>query len=154
MVQVVNKSQQVVTAGLSPRAEYSRIVGAYAAAPGIELEGYGHTGSLGNTVRLLTIKVWFTQKLAGDADWIDFWIKYGSERKVNVKNIPDWDNVIDIIGFGGVPGRFRKYETSRMYTWSINRLFKGKSIRFGIWFEAAGAKDIIEMYATFEISEG
>ncbi len=87
MVTVVNRSQQVVAAGLQPRSAYSRVMALHAdVADGVGNETYEYTDTFGQVLRLLRFDVWlFNTDLTSV---IDGWFTVMTGQEVLYRTVP------------------------------------------------------------------
>lgn len=136
------------------REPSSRVASALATVKAPAVTGFGYTIPLGNRLRLKKIRVWFLPVWTGGGDWVDFWIRFGQGTPTTYVAMSDWENVIPLHLVGSPPQSYREFQTGRIYEWTMNRLFVGEAIRFGIQLTTAGLITYEEMYATFEIAEG
>jgi len=153
MAQVINRSQQVVTAGLRPKAVYSRVVSCVAFVPTGPGAVYSHTPKLGNNVWLYKVRVWGAPKTANMANQTLFRVLSGTEPVANAAEILEWENILPLVSPGFANEVWTSYDGSGVFEWTMNRFFTGQGRMFGFWAER-GPNGIDELYASFEISEG
>lgn len=154
MAEIIGGDQPLRRAVMSPASDLTRIAGALAIVKAPAVRAFGYTGSLGNTLLLKKIRVWFVPVWPASIDWIDFWIRFGIGTPATYGEISNWENILPINWLGSGPLGYRELATGRVFEWTMNRRFTAESIRFGIQIEAAPSITYEEMYITFEISEG
>jgi len=152
MVQVVNKSQQVVTAGLQPASAYSRIMVVHAAAAGGGVYGYGVSQGLGQNFWLTKVDVTVQISLGGIFDRSHFSIHRGSVEPTRYQDVRDWDHLIDFGTYAGFRG-MAVYGPWRQFSWNLSRRFTGETNRMAVLFYNAGVGTGI-VHVFFTISEG
>ena len=154
MAFILNASQAIKRKAITAIPDYSRMVAAYATCGGAVFVAYGYTITLGQKLWLKQVQVWFTFENETVADWIDFWVRVGRSPVSNRQDVQNWEDVINFVGANNVPGRIRENDLTRQYCWKMCKYYEGYPLSFGIMVETAGEIETLEMYATFEISEG
>lgn len=153
MVQVVNRSQQVVTAGLNPRSAYSRVVSCVAFVPTGPGAVYSHTPKTGNNIWLYKIRVWGAPHTPNMANQTLFRVMSGIEPVSNAAEILRWENIMPLVSPGFRNEPWTSYDGSGVFEWTMARYFSGSGRMFGFWAER-GMAGTDELFASFEISEG
>jgi len=153
MVEVVNRSQQVITAALTPKAAYTRVVSCVQFCPTGPGAVYSHTPKLGNNLWLYKVKVWGAPKPINMANQTLFRIMAGKTQVTSAADILLWENIMTLVSPGFTDEPWTLYDGSGTFEWSMKRHFEGTGIMLGFWAER-GPVGIDELYASFEISEG
>lgn len=152
MATVVNKSQQVVTAGLKPAAEYSRVIAVYAAAGAGGVWGFGYSPSFGKESRLLKIDVTVQIEPNGELQRSWFSIHRGSGIPAQRQDVQAWDRLIDFGVYGGTHG-MPVIGPWRQFSWDLTRIFSGEANRFGVLFWNGSSNNGV-VHVFFKMSEG
>lgn len=153
-MQVVNKSQQVVTAGLKPDPAYSRQIALELHVPGaIGGEDYCFTPTLGNSLVLYGIDLWFRCGTRPGEFGGYIYLMFGSGEPQTAGEIATrWTSIIPL-HCGIKPGfRILLCEQDAFHI-SMKKKFVADELRFGVTMENL---TLLAWEATvlFEISEG
>jgi len=152
MVQVVNRSQQVVTAGLATASAYSRVIVVRASAAGGGVWGFGYSPSFGKETRLLRIDACVQIDPAGAVERSHFSIHRGSGKPSNRQNVETWDRIIDFGTYAGVHGMC-VWGPFRQFSWELTRRFTAEANRFGVlFFNSSTNTGVVHVF--FKMSEG
>lgn len=151
-MQVVNRSQQVYTAGLNPMANYSRVIAVHAAAAGGGVHGFGYSQTLAKDLWLLRIDVTVQVGLGGDFQRTHFSLHRGGVIPARYQDIMDWDHLIDFGTYAGFHGMV-VYGAWRQFTFHLSRKFMGEANRMGVLMFNAGVGAGV-VHAFFTVSEG
>lgn len=154
MSYIVNTRQQVRVAGLHPESEYSRVVSALAVVKAPMVRDRGYTAALGNNLRLKQIRCWFVPEWTSATAWIDFMFRWGQGTPATYADMSTWEDLMPINWLGSPTAGWRRCLFPNMLVWDMNKLFTGKAIRFGIQLEVSPEVTYVEMYTSFQISEG
>lgn len=154
MSKVVNRSQQLRVAGMNPESEYSRVVSALAVVKAPAVNAIGYTAALGNRLRLKQIRCWFVPEWTTATAWHDFMFRKGQQLPTTYAQMTAWDDIMPINWLGSPRAMWRRCMFPNMLVWDMNRLFVGEAIRFGIQVEVSPEVTYLEMYTSFQISEG
>lgn len=154
MAKIVSKNQSIVTGVTVPRSAYSRVVGVWCQVKGVATIGWGYTPSLGQNLRLLGVKIYFSPEQDQAGQQINYGVFVGHSKPSNAADILGWDPVIPIYMPDGRATIFTQTQESETMTFEMNQLFKGEEIRFGTWINGSGVVAICEMYTFFHIMEG
>jgi len=153
MVQVVNKSQQVVTAGLNPKASYSRLIQADVIAVEAEPAAYAFTPVVGQNVWCKQIWIQHMPRALDVGNYTIVKVLTGSGRPGNIGDIENWEIILTGLAIEGIPCGMRIWDGLNNLHWSFEKLFTGAARRFGIIANRQGVgNDLVQVQ--FEISEG
>jgi len=154
VAKLVSTNQRIATGVMNPTSVYSRVVScaAYIKAP--STQGYGFTASVGNVVWLHSIRVWMNPYEWAATDWCQFKILQGSSKPGSYAEILNWENILPILYQGNQWGWWVRYKTFALYEWTMQQLFTGKEIKFGVAVEVSPAVNVMWLLVSFEISEG
>jgi len=154
MVKVVNKSQQVVTAGLKPAPAYSRIIVVHAAAAGGGVYGFGVSPSFGTLTRLLRVDVCVQLEPEADVPLYrsHFSLHRGTGDAPTRQIVQSWDRLIDFGTYAGFHGMV-VYGPWRQFSWDLTKRFETEANRFGlVFFNASTVVGVC--HAFYKMSEG
>lgn len=154
MVQVVNKSQQVATAGLNPKAEYSRVVSINVEVPDNNEWQFGVTPVLAQRFWLLEVQIWAFPKAVVAAQATVFEILTGTSEPKSAEALLNWDNILPIYGKGGVVGPWSMDDNRDYMSWTMEMLFQNMVRRFGVRAKRPVGFGQDGLYVSFKISEG
>lgn len=149
---VVNKNQQVITAGLKPASDYSRVI---VVSADVNLGGgwgYGYSPVFGKNTRLLEVQVDVILEPGGANTQAFFRIFQGVGVPQRYQDVTDWNKIIDFGRYGDYEGMV-SYGDWRHFSWSMNKLYSTEANRFGLVLQS-NATNAIDAYAFFKISEG
>lgn len=129
---IINRSQQIVTAGVYPRSVYSRMLLFRMTVPAIApfMDG-GVTPVVGQRVWILGIDIWIYPMAAAGWLGIESSFMYGTQQETNLTVIrTQWESLMrfsrpgtqSVFYFG--PGGHQHYD--------MNVLLKGQAWRFGL----------------------
>ena len=153
-VQVVNESQLVRRALLSPEPPYSRVV---SVALGLNDDGvwrFAYTGAVGQDVRLLGVKVWVIPRAVNAAQNTQIRVRAGSGVPGTLGSFVEWSNVLPLTTVPGADVPFTIYDGINDMEWTMKKLYQGQARRFGInAMRGLGFGDDV-VQASFHISEG
>lgn len=154
MAFVVTRSQQVVTAGIKPRAVYSRVINLTVQVPaGLAQEDFAFTPAIGNRVWLLGVDL-FVMTLEVDVVVSGFvYIRSGVGKPQSASEVATkWNPVIQ--NYGGPKPGFYFSAIQDHYHWNMNKFYEAGAVRFGVM--ATSLVDIVSWRAwvSFQISEG
>ena len=151
-MQVVNRSQQVVTGGLSPLSAYSRIIVVHAAAAAGGVYGYGYSPTIGKETKLLKIDATVQVDLGGQFSRCHFSIHRGGTRPTRYQDVRDWEHLIDFGTYAGFHGMV-VYSQWKQFTWVMTKRFTTEANRLGVLFYNAGSA-VAVVHCFFTIAEG
>lgn len=154
MVEVVNKNQQVYTAGLAPKASYSRSIALQLRCRAVAAgQDFAITKPLGNRVWLLGAKVYFMPTVVAALIETEFRLSYGTTAANTFRAVrDDWT---PLIGEDRLVGqRTNYYGVGGCLEFSMNRLFTNQLLRFGCAMQIIGPAQDFWALVVFEISEG
>jgi len=152
MAKVVNKSQQVVAAGLSPVSAYSRVICVHAAAAGGGVWGFGYSPAFGQNLQLQRIDVTVQIEPGGAVEHSWFSLHRASNMASGYQNMQTWEKLIDFPLYAGTKGMMVR-GPFRQFSWNVRRKFANERNRFGVLF-FNGSTNTGVVHAFFEISEG
>lgn len=132
----------------------SRVVAALAVIKAPANQAFGYTSQLGNRLRLRKVRVWFMPVWTGAGEDVHFWVHFGGSAPATYVAMSNWEDVLPIYWLGAGPFGYGEFGTGQVFEWTMDRLFIGEAIRFGIRIEVSPLIVYEEMYATFEIMEG
>lgn len=153
MAKLANRLQPLGHGIINPQSGYSRVVTCIAAPKGLAAIDYGYTIAVGQSVRLLSVRLFFYPTEPNVANQVGFRVLTGSTVITTPAGILQWENVLPITWRGTGLDQWYRYHGMDTYEWTMNRLYTGEGRRFGIWAQCnwAGTE---EVHASFEISEG
>jgi len=154
MAQVINRSQQVVTAGLNPMAAYSRQVGVEVHVPaGVGAEGFKFTPVMGQQIRLLGIDFWAFRENAGAAIGGFITIASGTAEPTSVGEIATkWEPCMQYVGIK--PMMYWLSHDDTHFHWDMNKLYTGSGRRFACGIQNFSAVEDWWAWVFFQVSEG
>ena len=153
-MQVVNRSQQVVTAGLSPKAEYSRVVSVAVDLDDDDLFRWAVTPKLGNKIWLLKVDVWVFPYVINEGMRVLFEIRQGDGEPTTENIFNSWENILPLYNEDMKMVEWKIYDGQSHRQWTMKRRFIGKSIRFGVKASRSINAGHSKIWVSFEISEG
>lgn len=152
-MQVVNKSQQVVTRGLAPKSTYTRLVGIQVGVPVMPGQAYAYTVGLGQNVWLKNVWLQHQPRATSVVDGICVLLLAGTGEVNDETTMMSWDRIITMPTFeGAIPG-LRIYDGKHSENFTMERLFTGINRKFGVIVARFGA-DTDFLQVIFEVSEG
>lgn len=154
MAKLVSRPQAIRAGVLYPAAVYSRVTSCIGYIKGAVFLARAFTPPVAEHVWLLGVDVWFAPKPVGDADSVSFRVLSGYGKPATPAEILNWENVLPVYFPDGGIVSWRQYGSGDHMHWDMSRLFTGAGRRFGFWLSVSPAIDILEMYASFQISEG
>ena len=152
MSKVVNKSQQVVTSGLSPLSAYSRIIVVHAAAAGGGIYGFGYSPSFGKETKLLKVEATVQVDLGGQFSRCHFSIHRGTTEPQRYQDVREWEHLIDFGTYAGFRGMV-VYGQWKQFSWDMTKRFTTEANRLGVLFYNAGSA-VAVVHVFFTIAEG
>jgi len=154
MVQVVNRSQQVVTAGLRPAPAYSRVVSLRIQTILDGTARFAFSEVIGN--RFLLLDVWvkvFWVAITADP-YLAFRVNTGLGKVNTPAALYDWDDILPV-NVGGAPSWWHADARQYDFHWSMDKRFEREQRRLGLWVSSIGSGlAVADAYASFRISEG
>lgn len=154
MAQVVNKSQQVVTGGLKPGSAYSRVISVNMALDPDDVWRFAVSPSVGLSVRLLKVQIWFRAKAANVNQWTEFEVVSGSVFPNTIGGMDSWERILPVYDQTGAVGLWRCYDGRDNFSWDMCKIYSGQARRFGIVAMRSTNWGEDSVYASFHISEG
>ncbi len=154
MVHIVNSSQQITHAVLSPQSIHSRSVGFEVIVPaGLGETGIGFTPPLADSLRLLGVDLWMFDFDPGVLIGGFISIRHGNtEPTIDTEISVNWDMVMQ---FSGIKPMMRWVDSqSSHFHWNMNQLWTGPGQRFACEINNFSATDSWSAWVFFEISEG
>lgn len=153
MAFVINRNQQVYTAGMYPIAAYSRIVSVELAL----FEGWGLlsavTPVVGNNVWLLGVKVFKRQEAPDSSQFNFFGIYAGGPGDVSVVQILEWPSVLPKLNSIGQPAFWQICDGKSEMSWQFKKRYEGDGRRFALLARRYGESHSL-LQVSFHISEG
>lgn len=154
MVTTVNRRQPVVTAGLNPKAAYSRVISVNFEVPADGVWYFAATPGVGQRFWLLEVQVWCFPRPHGPAQSMAFEVRTGQAMPPVGGDIEEWDNVLPLYMPAGGMSPW-SFDVGRDYfSWRMKRLYTAVPRRLGIRARKSVGHDDSGIYASFEISEG
>lgn len=153
MAKLVNKPQAIRVGVKHPNPGYSRVISCLAAPKGLAAIDYGFTSVVGQTVRLLGVRLWFLPAAADVTKQVYFKVVTGTSTPKGSFEVYHWESVLPLTWKGSGLDRWTHFQGQNTYEWTMNRLYEGAGRRFGIWAQCNWL-GLDEIYASFEISEG
>jgi len=154
MATVINQSQQVVAAGISPRAAYSRVVNLYLCmAAGLGNDDIQVTPPLGNNLWLYELKITCMPYSVVNLGQGFIYVTAGSGKNPSGEDVAvAWDPVIP--NYGPARQAFQFYGLQQQFTWKMQRKFTGEARRFGCVIENLSATVAMRVWVSFNFTEG
>jgi len=153
MAEVINRSQQVVTAGLSPKVSYSRVVSVNLEVPDDGAWHWAVTPTLGQRFWLLEVQIWaFPKPIAAKSTAFEF--KAGTVRPQPGMDIADWQNILPIYVNGGALPAWSLNDGIDYMSWTMDKLFANEARRLGVRAMRSVGFGADGLYVSFKISEG
>lgn len=153
-MQVVNRNQQVVTTGISPRAVYSRVVNLYLyMAAGLGVDDFQITPPLGNNLWLMEMSLTCFPHSVVNKGQAFIYVMAGSGKEPTINEVlNNWDQVIP--NYGAAKPGFQFYGLQQRFVWPMNRRYMGQARRFGCVVNQLSATVAIRFWVSFTFSEG
>lgn len=158
MATVVNRSQQVVTPALAPRAAYSRSVGfCFQLNPGAPTESFERTDAYAQDLWLLRCQLWF--KLAdmtseAQFNWRIVTCTEDPAPVVPASIIRVRDEFEEVVVLRSGNWKFGQYWANEAhFDYSMKKRYTGIGRRFVVWVRVTSAV-VMHVKGLFEISEG
>lgn len=153
-MQVVNRNQQVVTTGISPRAVYSRVVNLYLyMAAGLGVDDFQITPPLGNNLWLMEMSLTCFPNSVVNKGQAFVYVMAGSGKEPTLNEVlNNWDQVIP--NYGAAKPGFQYYGLQQRFVWPMNRRYMGQARRFGCVVNQLSATVAIRFWVSFTFSEG
>lgn len=154
MAEVINRSQQVVSAGFSPRVNYSRVVNLYLYIDG----GLGNddvevTPALGNNIWLLELQLTCMPNSVVNKGQAFIYLTAGSGKNPTGEDVAEaWEPIIP--NYGAARQGFQFYGLQQKFTWEMRKRFYGEARRFGCVVENLSAEVAMRFWVSFRFSEG
>lgn len=153
MPAIVNRSQQVRSAGISPKAENSRvIILQLLVAGGVGNDDYAVTNKLGNRLWLLSVDLWI--QATTQADFLSGFLKVtaGTGQNLNAGIVSlEWTSVMDVSMI--MPQGMMFFCCDLHLRFDMRKLYVGESQRFGLYSGNLTIKQY-SILAALQISEG
>jgi len=158
MATVVNRSQQVVTPAIAPKAAYSRNLGfCFMLEPGAPTERFDRTESCAQDLWLLRCQLWFKLADMTTEALFDWKIVTCTEDPApvvasSIINVRDVFEEVVVLRNG--PNRYGEFwGNEKHFDYSMRRRYTGIGRRFVVWVRVTSAVNLY-VKAMFEISEG
>ena len=153
-MRVVNRSQQVITPGLAPKAYYSRVVNLYLyIAAGSGNDDFQVSGTLGNNLWLSELTLTCFPDTIGARGQAFIYIFAGSGKNPTLANVlNNWEPVI--VNYGGAKPGFQFYGMQQRFVWHMKRNYVGEARRFGCVVQNLSNTEAMRFWVSFEVSEG
>lgn len=153
MAKLRNKVQLITAGVVNPKSGYSRVVTCIAAPQGLAAIDYGYTIAVGQSVRLISVRLFFYPTETDVTKQVGFKVLTGTNVPTTQEAILQWESVLPITWQGTGLDQWYRYHGMDQYEWTMNRLYKGWGRRFGIWAQC-NWEGLEEVHASFEIMEG
>lgn len=154
MAKVVNRSQQVVTAGIRPRAAYSRVVSMVAIAKFQGNPAIAVSEAIGNSFVVLDVWVRVLWSLVDEPPELYFRLTTGVGKAPDIATVSDWEPVIPLV-WEGQQSPWVANETLFEFHWSLDKRYAAEGRRLALWTNMfAGGVGIASVFASYRISEG
>jgi len=115
---------------------------------------FGYTQPIANYFRLLGVRCWFDPLRTADGDQVNYAFFVGTERPASPAAIFEWDAILPVYHEQGITKIWTQTQHSDPQEWSMNKVYEGRALRLGVWLETSGTVGIVQMFTSFEISEG
>ena len=154
MVQVVNRSQQVATAGLNPKAAYSRNVIMQMRCRQVgPVNDFAFTAPLGNRFWLLGIKVYFMPEDL--VTLIKSTFRFTTGTGIPTSHVTVRDDWEPILQEARLVAQYPEYwGPAGSMEFCMNRLYSGANRRLGCVMQWVATSVDFWAIVSFEISEG
>lgn len=153
MAEIVNKSQQVIKKGTSPKSAYSRVVSLSLALEPDLIWRHVVTPPLGNNIWLLSLRLWSSDRPYNAIEVTDFEVVTGVTSGETIQDVMVWEKVLPIWQQNRTPIYWTLWDRMPDLSWSIMQRWKGEGRRFGIFGRRNGLT-AVTLYISYEISEG
>ncbi|MBA7702980.1 hypothetical protein ES703_111760 [subsurface metagenome] len=153
MAELVNKPQAIRVGVKHPNPGYSRVVSCLASPKGLGAVDYGFTSVVGQSVRLLSVRLFFLPLAPDETRQVYFKIVTMTYAPLIAESLYRNESVLPLTWKGAGVDRWRHFAGRDTYVWTMNQLYEGAGRRFGIWAQCNWA-GLDEIYASFQISEG
>lgn len=154
MAKLVSKPQPLRAGVQNPRASYSRVVSCVAYVDEVGTHARGYTTSVGTRVWLLGVDVWFSPAGEVPGRRVEMRVLTGTGHPAGPGQILSWENVLPLNFPDGGDKPWVQEGCLEHMSWNMCQLFEGKERKFGIWIKMSPMEQVLNVYASFEISEG
>jgi hypothetical protein len=154
VAKLTTKNQRIVTGVTYPKSGYSRVVSCVAYVDETSTHARGYTLPIGIRVWLLSVDVWFSPAGEVPGRRIETRILTGAGEPAGPGQILSWDNVLPLNFPDGPDKPWVQEGLLEHMSWNMCQLFEGKERRFGIWIKMSPMEQVLNVYASFQISEG
>ena len=153
MARIINKDQQVVRRGVSPRPYYSRVIGFFLYVIDDGNWHYANTPVLGQRIWLLRVTIRHCPRPANPVNFTNYEILTGKTRPHTLADIGTWEYVIPNAAEADVNISFQIGDGCNEISESMSKLYDGEARRFGIIAQRVGT-GADKLWVSFLISEG
>lgn len=151
---VVNKSQQVVKAGLRPRPAYSRVVSMVAIAKFQGNPAIGLSVAIGNAFIVLDVWVRVRWDVIDTTPELFFRLTTGIGVNPSIADVEHWEAIVPCI-YEGANVSWIADQQLFDFHWSMDRRFAAEGRRLALWTNLVeGGACVADVYASYRISEG
>lgn len=154
MAEVVNTSQQVISAGIRPRAHYTRLLSTFAQVLGDGVWVYQTTEAVGQQTWLLGVDIWVMQKAINLQQMTMIQLKTGQGIPTTIATMQTWQDLFPIQAVTAPFSDWLITDGTAHLRLNVCRIFKGTARRFGFLALRDIGTGLDRVYVTFEISEG
>lgn len=154
MVEIANRSQQVIAGAIRPLAAYSRVLSCIAFIPTGPGAVFSFTQKLGDNIRIYDVRVRTAPHTVNMANQTLFRILYGTSAVTTAaRMLAEWTNLLPLVSPGFTDEPWTAYDGGGAFHWTMKRSFFGRGLRLGFWAER-GPVGTDELSVSFEIAEG
>lgn len=154
MADLLTQGQPARRSIMSPASGYSRVVSVLAYIKFGAVRDWVMTPVLGNRVRLLRVKAWSTPLWDSVGNTFSVWFRVGPVQPVDWAAFGRFRRIIPCHLATGEQPSFDVHMEKFTFDQSMDQLYQGDEIRFGLGVEVSPGISILLVYAFFEISEG
>lgn len=152
MAKLVNTNQGIITGVTHPAAGYSRLLACLARPLMVDTTFYAFTGPSGDCKWLRNIWVHVDAAAGAFVADVDVSLRFGTAKPTSYADMQSWEELMPIYRTGRLAS-LRTHHESKVWSFSLLRLFEDPAIRFGFSGGSVITKPL-EVMAVFEISEG
>lgn len=156
MAKVVTPRMLVKRSVLRPGSLESRVISLWCQVKqGVHFPTwFAFTQPVANRFKLKSIRVWFDPLQEGAGDQVNYAFLIGTGEPPSPAAIIQWDPLLPVHHERNIRKVWSQTEHSDPQQWSMNTVYEGQLLRFGVWLETSGTVMVVQMFTSFEISEG
>ncbi len=151
---LTTKNQRIATGVTYPKSGYSRVISCAAYVDEVSTHARGYTVPVGVNVWLLGVDVWFSPAGEVPGRRVELRVMTGLGEPIAGVMVANWDEILPVNFAEGMNKPWVQEGLLEHMSWQMNQLFAGKARKFGIWVKMSPREQVLNVYASFLISEG